>query len=151
MLAFSLHKFYISTIRVEYKPTNKTLQITMRIFIDDLQKTINKNFDKDYELALPNETKEVDSYIQQYITKMFSVKINDKNVTYHYLGKEYESDMAFIYIEVENVTSIQSIEIRDEMLFDVFPDQKNIIKLFINDTKKTFLLTPDKKFDQLKI
>jgi uncharacterized protein with ACT and thioredoxin-like domain len=82
---------------------------------------------------------------------MFSVKINDKNVTYHYLGKEYESDMAFIYIEVENVTSIQSIEIRDEMLFDVFPDQKNIIKLFINDTKKTFLLTPDKKFDQLKI
>lgn len=151
MLAFSLHKFYVSTIRVEYKPTNKTLQITMRVFIDDLQETINKNFDKNYELALPNEPKEVDSFIQQYITKMFSIKINDKNVTYHYLGKEYESDMAFIYMEIENVTSIKSIEIRDEMLFDMFPDQKNIIKLFINDTKKTFFLTVDKQSDLLTL
>ena len=55
LFAFTAHKYYVSSTKIEFKKESKTVQITMRIFIDDLQETINSSFSKDFELALPNE------------------------------------------------------------------------------------------------
>ena len=150
LFAFTLHKYYISMTKVEYKKESKTIQITMRIFIDDLQETLNKTYHKDIELALPNESKEIDSLIRNYIPNKFSIKINTYKKTATYLGKEYEDDAVYLYLEVENIENIHSIEIKNSMLTELFSTQKNIIKLIINDKKKTFILTKQKDNDLLE-
>ena len=150
-LAFTIHKYYISSTKIEYKREARSLQITMRIFIDDLQETINNAYSKNIELALPNEPKEIDSLINSYVSKKFEIRINDEQKKYSYLGKEYHKDEIYIYLEVENVEFIKSIEIKNSMLMELFPEQQNIIKLYINETKKTFLLTKEKDKDLLKL
>jgi len=40
--AFTLHKFYMAVYQINYAPEKKMLQITSRIFIDDLNKTLEK-------------------------------------------------------------------------------------------------------------
>ena len=150
LFAFTAHKYYVSSTKIEFKKESKTVQITMRIFIDDLQETINSTFSKDFELALPNEPEEIDHLIDKYVSKKFEIIINDEQKKYSYLGKEYNSDEIYLYLEIENIELIDSIEIKNDMLMEIFPDQQNIIKLFINNIKKTFLLTNRKYKDLLK-
>jgi len=150
LFAFTMHKYYLSSTKIEYKKESKTIQITMRFFIDDLQETINSTYSKDVELALPNEPKEIDSLIINYVSKKLEVIINTNKKAYSFLGKEYNNDEIYIYLEIENVELINLIEIKNNMLMEIFPEQQNIIKLYINDLKKTFLLTKQKDKDSLK-
>jgi len=150
LFAFTAHKYYISSTKIEYKKERKTIQITMRFFIDDLQETINRTYSKDLELALPNEPEEIDSLINNYVSKKLDVIINSNKKAYSFLGKKYNNDEIYLYLEIENVEFINTIEIKNSMLMEIFPDQQNIIKLYINDVKKTFLLTRQKDKDLLK-
>jgi len=151
LFSFTAHKYYISLIKVEYKTEKQSVQITMRIFIDDLQDTLNKTYTKNFELGVPDEDKDINTLIINYIKDNFTVKINSQNISYQFLGKEYEKDVIFLYLEIKNVESIQNIEIQNSMLMRIFPEQKNIIKLHINNTKKTFLLTKEKDKNLLKL
>ena len=150
LFAFTAHKYYISSTKIEYKKESKTIQITMRFFIDDLQETINRTYSESVELALPNETAKIDSFISNYISKKLEVIINSNKKTYSFLGKEYNNDEIYIYLEIENVEFINKIEVKNSMLMEIFPEQQNIIKLYLNDAKKTFLLTKQKDKDLLK-
>lgn len=150
LFAFTMHKYYISLTKIEYKKENQTIQVTMRIFIDDLQQTINTTYHKNLELALPNESKGIDTIINNYITGKFKVKVNAIEKEYFYLGKEYEDDVVYLYLELKNIKTINSIEIKNNMLMEIFSDQKNIIKLNIDNKKKTFFLTRQKDKDLLK-
>lgn len=147
LFAFTAHKFYISLIKVEYKPSKETIQVTMRIFIDDLQKVINETNNLEIELGVNNEVNNSNELISKYIDSNFTIKINDKILDYEYLGKEYKNDLVYLYLQLENIKAIHTIEITDTMLMDYFPAQKNIIKLIINDVKKTFLLTEKETSD----
>jgi len=147
LLAFVSHKYYISSTKIEFKKESETVQITMHFFIDDLQETINSTYNKNIELALPNEPKLIDSLIINYISKKFEVDLNGINKDYLYIGKEYKIDEIYLYLEIKNIDSINSIEVKNNMLMETFPDQQNIIQLYINNIKKTFLLTRQKDND----
>ena len=149
LLAFVSHKYYISSTKIEFKKESETVQITMHFFIDDLQETINSTYNKNIELALPNEPKLIDSLIINYISKKFEVDLNGINKDYLYIGKEYKIDEIYLYLEIKNIDSINSIEVKNNMLMETFPDQQNIIQLYINNIKKTFLLTRQKDKDLL--
>lgn len=149
LFAFTVHKYYISLTKVEYKKESKSIQVTMRIFIDDLQSTINTSYNKDFELALPNESTEIDSIIDNYLIGKFKVKINNAEKIYSFIGKEYENDVVYLYLEIKNIETINVIEIKNNVMMEIFPEQKNIIKLNINNIKKTFFLTKQKESDLL--
>lgn len=149
--AFTMHKYYLSLIKIEHNAKNSIVQVTMRIFIDDLQGVLNSTYDKDYELATPDEPhKKVDENITEYVQKMFAIEINGTSRAYTYIGKEYENDVVYLYIEVPEVDQVDLIKIKDQMLTEKFPEQKNIVKININDVKKTFFLTAEEDTDSLK-
>jgi len=150
LFAFTMHKYYISLTKVEYKKESKSMQVTIRVFIDDLQEALNSSGDEKIELALSNESNENDTIINSYLIDKFNLKINNAEKTYTYLGKEYEEDVVYIYLEFNNIENINSIEVQNNILMEIFPTQKNIIKLNINNIKKTFLLTNKKDKDLLK-
>ena len=149
LLAFSLHKFYVSSIRVEHNKQEQTVQITLRIFTDDLERAVNDSFKSDIVIDSEKDTEKIEELLHTYINNTFNVKINNELAALHYLGKEFYADMTYLYIEIEKVKDIGSIEIKDSMLMETFPDQKNIINLFINGVKKTFVLTVDNNLEKL--
>tara|TARA_R110002073_G_scaffold72537_1_gene177557 strand:+ start:575062 stop:575433 length:372 start_codon:yes stop_codon:yes gene_type:complete len=113
----------------------------MRIFIDDIENELNKTYDKDFKLDSKNEMVNTNDYISKYITEKFKVKINGELKPFHYLGKKYETDVVYLFSEISDVESITSIEVQNHLLMDLFPEQQNIIKLNVNNKKKTFMLT----------
>ncbi len=151
LMAFTLHKYYISLSQIDYKAQEKTLQITMRLFTDDVEKTLNANFKKDFKLDTPQELATTNQLITYYLNNHFKVIVNGKPLNIKFLGKEYENDLVYFYIEINDVATIKSIEIENTILMDEFEEQQNIIKLNIGKVLKTMILVRSNDKDLLKL
>ena len=143
LLAFTaVHKYYVSVTQIDFLPEKQAVQITSRIFIDDFEKLLRTRYDEKITLATKNESPTTDSYIEKYLNEKLKLKINNKDVTLTFLGKEYDTDVIKCYLEIENIKTIKTIEISNKVLFDIFSDQQNIIKTKINSQQKSFILIP---------
>lgn len=140
LLSVNVHKFYVSVTEVAYVKKKTSVQIITRIFIDDLENALRHRYSKHLTLASENEAKEVEDYLQRYLKDKISIQINGKFVDYKFIGKEYDNDIVFCYLEIADVKDIQSFEISNKVLFESFNDQQNIVKLKINDQNKSFIL-----------
>lgn len=140
LLSVNVHKFYVSVTEVAYVNDKKSVQIITRIFIDDLENTLRERYDKHLTFAPENEGKEVETYLQRYLKDKISIQINGKFVDYKFIGKEYDNDIVFCYLEIAEVREINSFQISNKVLFESFDDQQNIVKLKINDQNKSFIL-----------
>ena len=143
LLAFSVaHKFYVSVTNIEYFEKEDALQITSRIFIEDFESLLEERYDITGQLGTPNELNDVDVYIAKYLKSKFLVQFNGAPVAFQFLGKKYDNDMIICYLEIPQIglNTIRSIEIQNELLMDLFEEQKNIIHFRIQGTKKSFVL-----------
>ncbi len=140
LFSFGLHKFYITLTDVNFNKNEKALQITMTIFIDDLESTLNKDFNIDCQLNTSFEIKKIDDYFYNYLQKHFKIKVNQKMKSYTFLGKEYIDDTICFYLEINNIENIKSIEFYNTILIDNFPTQQNLIKVKVNNTRKSLFL-----------
>lgn len=141
LLAFSVHKYYISLCEVEYVEEKKSVQIIISHFIDDLEITLNNEHKKDFFLATNKEAKNIQEIYEDYLHKHLKFTINQKPAHYQFIGKEYDDDLVRFYLEIPNVQKLNSIEIENTCLIKDFEDQQNIIKIKVKKFNKTFYLT----------
>ena len=140
LFAFTAHKYYISLTKIDFISAEKSVQVTMRFFIDDIEKTLEQRYETDLNLATLQENKNADILLERYIQSKFNISIDGTVEPLHYLGKEYKNDIVFFYIELTNIGSINSITVKNSMLHEEFPEQENFINLNINGIKKSTVL-----------
>jgi hypothetical protein len=143
LMAFSLHKYYISLCEIEYVEDKQTVQIILGVFIDDLEVTLNKDHDKKLFLATEKEVLNINKVYESYLDKHFKVTVNQELKSYNFIGKEYDDDIVRFYLEIPNIKQLNTIAITNTSLFRDFESQQNIIKIKVNKLNKTFYL--DKK------
>lgn len=143
LLAFSLHKYYVSLCEIEYVKEKQSIQIIIGFFIDDIELTLNKDHKTTLKIATKEEFKEIDNYFKSYLNSNFKVAVNNNPAEFQYIGKEYDDDIVRFYLEIPDISSLNSIEITNTCLIRDFEDQQNIIKIYANKKHKTFYL--DKK------
>ncbi|MFD0862663.1 DUF6702 family protein [Sungkyunkwania multivorans] len=144
LLAFtSLHKYYVSTTQIKHSEKDEALQVITRVFIDDMERLLEMRYDIKAKLATEDESPMADNYLKKYFLQKMSFKINGKEASIDFLGKEYEDDMIKCYIEVPNVKGIKSIEVVNEILFDAFEEQQNIVHFKLQGKRKSFILIKD--------
>ena len=146
----AIHKYYISVTQIDYLQNKQSVQITTRIFIDDLEKLLRERYDETITLASVNEPSTTDLYIERYLNEKIKIKINNKEASLSFIGKEYDIDIVKCYLEIEDVKKIESFEISNEVLFDLYRDQQNIIKTKINSQQKSVILIPQNRSALLK-
>ncbi len=138
----SLHKFYVSVTNISYAEKNDALQITTRLFIDDLDALLKERYAINAKLATEEESEQADAFLERYLRAKFKVEINNENRPYQIIGRKYDNDVCIFYIELEEIklSSVKSIQIRNELLMDLFDDQQNVVHFKINGKKKSFVL-----------
>jgi uncharacterized protein YuzE len=147
LFAFTAHKFYLSLTDITYIEKEKSVQIIMNVFMDDIELAVNKQYNIDLQLSTKKEFKSADDYFEKYLNEFFKIKINDKQLPYKYLGKEYDGDIVYFYLEISNINQIKNIEISNKVLVKEFNDQQNIVKITVGKDKQSEILT--KKNDTL--
>ncbi len=137
------HKFYVSITKVEYVEEQQSLQLITKIFIDDIEAALRERYGEDIHLASNKETEATTQLIERYVMQKMAVSVDGKELQLNYLGREYEVDVVKCYMEVENLSSMDRIEITNEVLFDMFEDQQNIIHVKMEKERKSVVLDKD--------
>ncbi len=146
LLIFSLcsfnlvHKYYVSLTEIEFKQEQKSIQIIMSVFMDDIEMALNKNYKIDAQITNPNEVKNIDAYFYKYLQEHFSININGKQKKYTFIGKEYDGNIIYFYLEINNITALKSISIQNTMLIKCFDEQQNLIKIKNGNERKSLFL-----------
>lgn len=141
LFAFNfVHKYYVSVTEIEYVKEERSVQVISRIFIDDIENLLRERYDESITLAGESEKLTVNYYVEKYLKEKITIKIDDEVQELNFIGKEYDDDIMFCYLEIADIETINTIEISNEVLFDLFDKQQNIIRVKIKRKNKSFIL-----------
>ena len=123
------HPFHVSVIEINRNVADKTLEISCKIFTDDFEKVLTKDYKTKVDLINPPNKAAMDSLIKKYLFSHLSIQVNGKPVLLSYVGFENQSEAAYGYIEVNNISSVNKLEVATNIMYDMFDDQVNIMHL----------------------
>ena len=141
LLSFTAHKYYLSLTQIEYRSEKQSVQITINVFMNDIEIALNEDYNIDLRLHTKKELKDNDVYFIKYLKEKLHFKIDGISKEYNYIGKEYDGDLVYFYLEIENIKEVNSIEIENKILTNKFSEQKNLIKSKVGKNHKSILLT----------
>jgi hypothetical protein len=139
--SFGVHKFYMAIYQINYAPEKKMLQITSRIFIDDLNKALEKKYSKKVFLGADNESVESVDLLKKYLAENLSLKVNGQSRAMNFLSHELDGDVLVCYLSIKDVSKINTLEIYNSVLTDWVSEQQNIVHVTAFGIKKSFLFT----------
>ncbi|MDA9312278.1 hypothetical protein OAD50_04790 [Vicingaceae bacterium] len=119
------HKFYISITDMEYNVTNKSLQISMKLFLEDLDFVLEKENEVNCFLGSEKEHSKSNEFIKAYVNTHFFVEQFKGSLPLTFVGKEVDKDYAWIYLEVKNFKVKDETLLTNSMFIDYFKEQTN--------------------------
>ncbi|SHG09630.1 hypothetical protein SAMN05444396_104292 [Flavobacterium segetis] len=139
--SFSIHKFYVSLYQVNYAAEKKMLQITARIFVDDLESALSKKYQKKINLGSQKETEQDMIFFKKYMNEKFVIKVNGQSKIINFLSKEMDGDVLICYFNVKDIPKINSLEVFNAVITEGNSEQQNIMHFSILGVKNTLLFT----------
>ena len=141
--SMSLHRFYVAIYQVKFVPEKKMIQVTTRVFIDDLNEALENKFHKKTYLGTENVSSEDIQFLKKYFSDKFSLTINGQQKTINYLSYELESNVIICYFNIKDISKVNTMEVENKILIEVYPEQQNIIQFDINNKKQNVLLSSE--------
>jgi uncharacterized protein DUF6702 len=133
----TVHPFHVSTTEINHNARDKVLEISCKIFIDDFESCLAKQFHVKTDLSAANMKSAMDSLVKKYLLAHLQIKADNKLAGLSYLGFEKDGEAANIYLEVDNIVSVKKIAVVDSILQDFYDDQINIVHVIIGGNRKS--------------
>jgi len=133
----ALHPFYISITEINHNAKDKTLEISCKMFAEDLEETLDKNYKTEVDLSLAKDKAALDKFIPDYINRHFSLAVDGKPVKLNYVGYEKDKESAYCYFQVDNVPSLKRLDVNNSLLHDFNQDQINIVHVVVNGKRQS--------------
>src|SRR5258708_32609988 len=100
MVKGELHPIHISVTEINYNEKSKSLQVTVRVFADELELGVRaQRKEAELDLLEPKNGVTTKQMIQNYFNTHLKVKIDGKPVKMNFLGFEREDISIVSYIE----------------------------------------------------
>ncbi len=145
LYSFWVHPYYVSIWDLVINSESQTIQVTGKIFLDDLEKALTEHelFSGKFDWNTNDKTiKEAhQKALEQYLSTTFSVELEQAKPKMNILGYESELDVLYVYLESDTLTQQQG-KFRVELTFltQEIPDQMNILHITREGSKKSYLL-----------
>ena len=124
------HPFHLSLTEIKYNSTSERLEISQKIFWDDLEIALTEYHDEPIDFLNPPSKEKLNKQIESYLNTQSKIWVEEKAIGLKFLGFEVEEDAAWFYLESENVENPISIKVKNSVLVENFPDQKNVIQFY---------------------
>jgi hypothetical protein len=136
------HEFHVSKCLVEFNEAEQALQMSMHIFLDDLEEALRRKGADDLFICTKMESEDAEKLMSQYVADNFILEVNGKVLEYEFLGKEPSEDLqgVWCYLEILNVTSVKDLKVTNNILLEVYDDQKNVVSIIGPDRRKGMML-----------
>jgi hypothetical protein len=144
LAAFVLHPYYMSVTEMEYKATEKEVQISSKIFIDDLEYALEQEFKTDVAILQAADKKKNEALLSSFFQKHLKLTIDGKPAVIELIGFEREEEAIWSFLVVKNVNKLKTVTVFNDLLYTFRQDQINIIHFKKGDNRKSHRFThPD--------
>ena len=123
-----LHPFFVSMTEIVYRPKEKQLEVSVRIFTDDLEKALAKECGCKVDLSDPVKHAQMEPILNQYLTKVLKIKVNGTPIKPIWLGFEKEEESIWSYLEVKSIGGVQTLDVENRILHQTQPKQTNLVR-----------------------
>lgn len=127
ILSFLLHPFFVTVTDVNHNPKSKTIEISIKIFTDDLEKAILNENKTVLDITNPQNKNRADNLIALYLQKHLKVVLNNKFYPINFVGYQITNEAVWCYLETKKKPKIKTISITNTLLLALYPQQINII------------------------
>jgi len=138
----SAHPFKASVTELNFNDRSGRLELTVKLFTDDLEECVREKTGKLLFLDTKKEIPEAGREIAQYLGSGLVIKLDGKPVEFEFLGKEYESDVTWCYLESGPITFPSEVYVHNSIMTERYPTQSNIVHIQAGKQRKSLLLGP---------
>lgn len=131
------HPFHVSVVEINHNASEKTLEISCKIFTDDFEKVLAQNYKTKTDLINPPVKAVMDTLVKKYILSHLFLEADGKPVLLTYLGFERENEAVYSYVEAGNIPAVKKIVIQNTLMHDLFTDQINLMHVKVNGIRKS--------------
>ena len=148
--AFS-HPVHVSITTVEYQPEKKGFVVAIKVFYDDMNLTVFNIYKEN--LNFVSSKRESEKKCNNYILSAFEVSINNKEQSgkMKFAYSTINEDALWMYYVIPWKEKINEIDITSRIFSEMYPDQKNLVIVKVNDVEKGFSLSRDESECEVKI
>ncbi|MHA4809882.1 DUF6702 family protein [Flavitalea flava] len=121
------HPLYIGVMEISHNAKDKSLEVSCKLFTNDLEATLEKVTHTKVDLSDAKNKTFNDKLISEYVQKHVQIKVDGRSVSLQFAGCENEAEGTWSYFQVSNVPSLKRLDITNNLLYDNFDKQINII------------------------
>ncbi len=148
--AKEVHPYHVGSVEVNYNSKTKTFEISAKFFLDDLENTLNKKYNKTLHFGEEKSKAGINEALNDYFNENFKLKNNNKLIKVNYVGFEEDKESVNVYLESEATEIPKKVETAVSLLYSFFEDQMNIVHIIVNGVRKSSKLSyPDRYLYQL--
>ena len=147
-----LHPFHISVCSINHAAEENSLQITFKIFADDLEEALNQpsaTAASYIDVINPPDAAQLEAIVHEYLDEHLAFTVNEQAAEYQFLGFEREDLTMWCYLEITGINNLEKVKVQNTLLLDTFDDQINIVHVKANDTVKSMKLAQNQTIDTI--
>lgn len=140
------HPLYVSVTEINHNAADKNLEISCKIFTDDLEKTLTTIHNKKVDLFHPKDKAETDRQVADYVRKRLLIKLDGKDIQLEFVGFERENDAVWSYFQAPVPLLPRKVDISNSILYETYDKQLNLMHVSVGGDRKSIRLNfPDKE------
>ncbi len=136
---FLFHPIHLSVTNIEYNQKTKHFDISIRIFVNDLEHIIDAQNHVVLNIGKKNENPQTNKYINKYISSHLFLNINNRKINpkkFVLKKREIKDITIWLHYSIRFNENISNIEIKNILMTDLYRDQKNLL-IFTYHKKQT--------------
>ena len=132
------HPLYVSITEIAHNPKDGILEISCKVFADDMEAALLKTARVKIDVAHPHDRAQASKAVSDYLRSHLQVKPDGKNAALEFVGYEYENDAVWSYFQVSHLaTAPKKIDITDSILYDVYEKEINLVHVSVRGERKS--------------
>jgi hypothetical protein len=131
------HPLYITVTEINHNAKEKILEISCKVFTNDFEAVLEKMAKTRVDLSVVKDKAATDKLIAGYVEKHLRLKVDGKEVVLHFVGSENQEDGTWSYFQVNDIAAVRRIDAGNDLLYDGFNQQINIMHVTVGGERKS--------------
>jgi hypothetical protein len=137
--ASTVHPVYVSVTDINHNVTDKTIEISCKIFTDDFEKGIAEVLKKKVDLIKPANQEEANKLVNEYIAKHLTIAADGKPLKLEFVGFEHERDVIWSYFQVSSLPNPpRKLSVKNNILYETYDAQINMMHVTVSGKRKSY-------------
>lgn len=150
------HSLHQSTAEAEYNAKTKKLEVSLTVFINDLETALIRQSEREMRLD-QTPAAEFDAQIQAYLAKTFVVTdVAGKTAKIEWVGRKIDEETkksgdptVTLFFEIPLPNGLADAKLRHAVFCEMFKDQMNLLLIQNEKRKAELRFTQDGRIKQL--